>query len=159
MQKKIQEEKKTWFLKGDEVSSHAVTQNLLKAVRNLILDKKIDETLINFEQRLSELSAESVESRAKRRATMPMNLGDLDFLNAILDQTISTDFSSALGSTESTVNEMASTSSTTTTVTSTEITTTTIINPAVVTVQNSLPSTSESNGSGSQKNDLSKSTN
>jgi hypothetical protein len=157
--KKIQEEKKTWFLKGDEVSSHAVTQNLLKAVRNLILDKKIDEALIKFEQRLSELSAESVESRAKRRATMPMNLGDLDFLNAILDQTISTDFSSALASTESTVNEMASTSSTTTTVTSTEITTTTIINPAVVTVQNSLPSTSESNGSGSQKNDLSKSTN
>ncbi len=157
--KLIEADKKTWFLIGDEVSSHAVTQNLLKAVRNLILNKKIDETLINFEQRLSELAAESVESRAKRRATMPMNLGDLDFLNAILDQTISTEFSSALASTESTVNEMASTSSTTTTVTSTETTTTTTINPAVVTVQNSLPSTSESNVSGSQKNDLSEATN
>ena len=141
--KKIQEEKKTWFLIGDQISSHAVTQNLLKAVRNLILDKKIDEDLIKFEQSLSSLAAESVESRAKRRATMPMNLGDLDFLNAILDQTISTDVSNAIASTESTTNEMVSTSSTTTTATSTATTTTTMIMPTVVTNQNSLNSGSE----------------
>lgn len=141
--KKIQEEKKTWFLIGDEVSSHAVTQNLLKAVRNLILDKKINADLISFEKSLSELAAESVESRAKRRATMPMNLGDLDFLNAILDQTISADVSNGLAPTESTANETVSTSSTPTTVTSTATTTTTIINPAAVTNQNSLNSGSE----------------
>jgi hypothetical protein len=106
-------------------------------------DKKIDEDLINFEQSLSSLAAESVESRAKRCATMPMNLDDLDFLNAILDQTISNDFSNTLASTESTANETISTSSTTTTVTSTATTTTTMINPTPVTNQNSLNSGSE----------------
>lgn len=52
---------------------------------------------------------------------------------------------------EKTDNSQKSTTSTTTT--------TTIFNLAVVTVQNFLPSTPESNSSGSQKNDPSKSTN
>jgi hypothetical protein len=125
----------------------------------------MDKNLMIFEEKIRSLASESLDSRAKRRATMPLSLGDLDFLNSILDQTINSDFSSesnlnnlTQSSIFSTADDAENTIPTTTTA-NTTTTTTTIINPTVVTVQNSLLSTPESNSSGSQKNDLSKSTN
>jgi hypothetical protein len=163
--KKIDAVKMTWFSIDDEISNHAVVQNILKTTRNLIAATKMDKNLIAFEEKIRSLASESLDSRAKRRATMPLSLGDLDFLNAILDQTINYDFPSESNSSNSTPSSILSTADdaentiTTTTTANTTTTTTTIFNPAVVTVQNSLPSTPESNSSGSQKNDPSKSTN
>lgn len=163
--KEIEAVKMTWFSIDDEISNHAVVQNLLKTTRNLIAATKMDKNLMAFEEKIRSLASESLDSRAKKRATMPLSLGDLDFLNAILDQTINYDFPGESNSSKSTPSSILSTADdaentiTTTTTANTTTTTTTIFNPAVVTVQNSLPSTPESNSSGSQKNDPSKSTN
>jgi hypothetical protein len=69
--------------------------------------------MIDFEEKLSALSSESIEMRARRRATMPVNLGDLEFLNAILDKTIDSDIS-VLPSTHSTTLSATTTTTTTT---------------------------------------------
>jgi hypothetical protein len=163
--KEIDLVKMTWFSIDDEVSNHAVVQSLLKTTRNLITATKMDKDLMAFEEKIRSLASESLDSRAKRRATMPLSLGDLDFLNAILDQTINYDLSSESNSSNLTPASILSTADdsentiTTTTTASTRTTTTTIFNPAVVTLQNSFPFTMESNSSGSQHNDPSKSTN
>jgi hypothetical protein len=158
--KEIDVVKMTWFSIDDEVSNHAVVQSLLKTTRNLISATKMDKDLMVFEEKIRSLASESLDSRAKRRATMPLSLGDLDFLNAILDQTINYDLSIESNSSNLTSASILSTADdsentiTTTTTANTTTTTTTIFNPAVMTVQNSLPSAIESNSNGSHKNDL-----
>ena len=107
--KEIDAVKMTWFSIDDEVSNHAVVQSLLKTTRNLIAATKMDKNLMAFEEKIRSLASESLDSRAKRRATMPLSLGDLDFLNAILDQTINYDFTSESNSSNSTPSSILST--------------------------------------------------
>ena len=119
--KQIKAVKTTWFSTGDEVNNRNVLDNLLKTVQTFIVSGSINQEMIDFETKLSKLSSESIEMRARRRASMPVNLGDLDFLNAILDKTIDSEIS-FLPSTHSTT--------TTTTTTNTTTTTTTTRSPA-----------------------------
>jgi hypothetical protein len=132
--KEIDAVKMTWFSIDDEISNHAVVQNILKTTRNLIAATKMDKNLMAFEEKIRSLASESLDSRAKKRATMPLSLGDLDFLNAILDQTINYDFPSESNSSKSTPSLILSTADdaentiTTTTTANTTTTTTTIFN-------------------------------
>jgi hypothetical protein len=138
--KKIKAVKTSWFSVSEEVTSHKVLENLLKTVRSFIVDGSINKDLINFEEKLSKLCSESIEMRAKRRATMPVNLGDLEFLNAILDQTIDSNIY-ALSDDSPTISD--ATASTTTTTTNTTATTTT----AKATTENSVASAVQTNSS------------
>ena len=111
--KQIKAVKTSWFLIGDQVNNRSVLDNLLKTVRTFIVSGSINQEMIDFEAKLSSLSSESIEMRARRRATMPVNLGDLEFLNAILDKTIDSDIS-VLPSTHSTTLSATTTTTTTT---------------------------------------------
>ena len=111
--KQIKAVKTSWFLIGDQVNNRSVLDNLLKTVRTFIVGGSINQEMIDFEAKLSALSSESIEMRARRRATMPVNLGDLEFLNAILDKTIDSDIS-VLPSTHSTTLSATTTTTTTT---------------------------------------------
>lgn len=119
--KQIKAVKTTWFSNGDEINNRNVLDKLLKTSQTFIVNGSINQEMIDFEAKLSTLSSESIEMRARRRASMPVNLGDLEFLNAILDKTIDSDIS-ILPSTHSMT---LSTTTTTTTATTTTTTTTT----------------------------------
>ena len=164
--KKIDTVKMNWFSIEDEVNNHAVIDSLLKTTRDLITNEGIDKNLMEFEEKLSSLASESLDSRAKRRATMPLSLGDLDFLNAILDQTIKNDISPEPDVNKASIKDMISTSAmtetkkiTTTSAMATTTITTEILNSEATTKQDNLASLSESDTNGMLKNDPSKSTN
>lgn len=111
--KQIKAVKMSWFSIGGQVNNRSVLENLLKTVRTFIVEGSINQEMIDFEAKLSTLSSESIEMRARRRATMPVNLGDLEFLNAILDKTIDSDIF-VLPSTHSTTLSATTTTTTTT---------------------------------------------
>ena len=122
IEKQIKSVKTSWFSIGDEINNRNVLESLLKTVRAFIVDGSINQDLISFEEKLSSLSAESIEMRAKRRATMPVNIGDLEFLNAILDKTIDSNIS-ALSDDSPTTSGTTTTTTTNTTTTTTTATT------------------------------------
>jgi hypothetical protein len=147
--KKIDEAKKTWFSVGDEVNDQVLIKNLLQTIRDLILDTGVNSDLIEFEQKLVALASENQDSRAKRRATMPVRIEDLEFLNAILDQTINVE-----RSTTTTTNTTATTAtSASLSLNTTTTTTTTVANPVLTSTMSSLPSIAESNVSDRQHTD------
>ena len=83
---KISSVKMTWIGNNDTIMPHEVMTHLLKTVRELIIEtKNADAELMALETRLTALSRKDMQLRAQQRATMPVSLGDLDFLNAILE--------------------------------------------------------------------------
>ena len=148
LSQKIDKLKISWFSIGDEVSTTVIIDNLLRAIRNVIVATAIDPDLLNLEQKLLKLGTESADSRAKRRATMPVSLEDLEFLNAILDETINSDESTT--TTTTTTNTKQTTTTTTTTMTPLM---TAGVNPAPTATTATLPSIPKSNVSEQQSND------
>ncbi len=86
---KISAEKLSWAASSSDISKHAVVSNLLKTVRALVLETKtVSAELMGLEVDLAALASKELTARAQRRATMPISLNDMEFLNVLMNDSI-----------------------------------------------------------------------
>ena len=146
----------SWFSVGDEVSNFVIIEKLLQTLRDLIISTGMNSNLMKFETKILEIANGSPDMRARRRATMPIRLDDLEFLNSIIGITLNSDESTTTTTNTDlmTTTTTATTATTaTTTMTATTPMTTTGVNPALTDILATLPPTPESIGNERQKND------
>ena len=153
LSKKIDEIKMSWFSVGDEVSNFVIIEKLLQTLRDLIISTGMNSNLMKFETKILEIANESPDMRARRRATMPIRLDDLEFLNSIIGITLNSDESTTTTTNTDLMTTTTTATTATTTMTATTPMTTTGVNPALTDILATLPPTPESIGNERQKND------